>query len=323
MPSTRSKLILDEESFQGLLAAAFTIQQYNAREGGIDAALSAELNETLGTSRGSANDGADVVETEDRENDDDGGATTSVELCQQCGAALPAAGVPCRACDAEVFRPGERLQRTWATMWSMSQEQQSQLPGRISLPKPIGPELVPDLVSELRPEHVPDLATGKDKGKEKENYPADDLIFRAHDGTAAAELGDTFANPATDASIVASETPAPRLKLRFKRADLYLGLAIFVAFVAVFWPAASARRSELRPWERMLIAMGIADPPTQAAEVHYSGDPNIKVWVDTEAALYYCPGDDLYGKSRGGYYSTQHEAQLDRFEPALRRACVQ
>jgi hypothetical protein len=115
--------------------------------------------------------------------------------------------------------------------------------------------------------------------------------------------------------------PAPRLKLRFKRADLYLGLAVLVAFVALLWPAASARSTELRPWERMLIAMGIAEPPTQA-EVHYSGDPNIKVWVDNEAALYYCPGDDLYGKSKGGYYSTQHEAQLDRFEPALRRACV-
>ncbi|MGA7685781.1 MAG: hypothetical protein WCC32_11690 [Terriglobales bacterium] len=289
MPSTRSKLILDEESFQGLLAAAFTIQQYNGREGGIDAALSAELNATLGSDRADVKDGraANDVETEHVEGNEDGPAAASADLCQQCGAALPASGVPCAACDAEIFRPGERLQRTWATMWSMSQEQQSQFPGRIALPKTGGPELVPDIAS-----------ASEDKGEDK-------------------------ALAAVDLSVSVSDTPAPRLMLRFKRADLYLGLAILVALVALLWPAASARRAELRPWERVLIAMGIADPPAQAAEIHYSGDPNIKVWVDTEAALYYCPGDELYGKSRGGYYSTQHEAQLDRFEPALRRACVQ
>jgi len=315
MPSTRSKLILDEESFQGLLAAAFTIQQYNAREGGIDAALSAELNATLGAGRAAVNDGAaaNAVETEDGEGNEDGTAATSVDLCQQCGAALPASGLPCPTCDAEIFRPGERLQRTWATMWSMSQDQQSQLPGRIPLPKPSGPELVPDLAT-----------ASKDGERAKDNAPADDLIFRAPESIAASVLTVAeSANAAADAASSASDTPVPHLTLRFKRADLYLGLAILVAFVALLWPAASARRAELRPWERVLIAMGIADPPTQAAEVHYSGDPNIKVWVDTEAALYYCPGDDLYGKSRGGYYSTQHEAQLDRFEPALRRACVQ
>jgi hypothetical protein len=109
--------------------------------------------------------------------------------------------------------------------------------------------------------------------------------------------------------------------VRFHRADLYLGLAVFIAFVALLWPSSSANRSELTPWERVLVAVGVAEEPSQA-EVHYSGDPNIKVWVDTQAALYYCPGDELYGKSRGGYYSTQHEAQLDHFEPAFRRACV-
>jgi hypothetical protein len=302
MPSTRSKLILDEESFQGLLAAAFTIQQYNGREGGIDAALSAELNATLGASRRAAKDiasSAEPIDGETSEIDSDSPAAISVELCPQCGEALAAKGIPCRACDAEIFRPGERLQRNWATMWSMSQEQHPQLPGRSSSAKSAGPELVPGLPTATMDSEIPERMGAA-------------VLTRTADGTA---------NLAFDASVSAPETPAPRLKLRFKRADLYLGLAVLVAFVALLWPAASARSGDLRPWERMLIAMGIADAPTQA-EVHYSGDPNIKVWVDTEAALYYCPGDDLYGKSRGGYYSTQHEAQLDRFEPALRRACV-
>ena len=71
----------------------------------------------------------------------------------------------------------------------------------------------------------------------------------------------------------------------------------------------------------MLIAVGIAEeaPPV----VHYRGDPDMKVWVDTHTALYYCPGDELYGKSKDGHFTTQREAQADRFEPAERSACVQ
>jgi hypothetical protein len=321
MPSTRSKLILDEESFQGLLAAAFTIQQYNERDGGIDAALSAELNATVGANRAATRNGSDDAEPADgdtSEANSDTAAATSIDLCQQCGAPLPATGVPCPACDAAIFRPGERLQRTWATMWSMSQEQ-SQLPGKISLTKPPGPELVTELPTSGKD------GADSDQARNQDQSPAPDFQFPSPEGIAAAVLAGSQADAASlavGASASASETPVPSLKLRFKRADLYLGLAVLVAFIALLWPAASARSSDLRPWERMLIAIGIAEAPTQA-EVHYSGDPNIKVWVDTEAALYYCPGDELYGKSRGGYYSTQHEAQLDRFEPALRRACVQ
>ncbi len=57
--------------------------------------------------------------------------------------------------------------------------------------------------------------------------------------------------------------------------------------------------------------------------MHHSGDPNMKVWVDTHTALYYCPGDELYGQSPDGHFTTQGEAQQDRFEPAERSACVE
>ena len=68
------------------------------------------------------------------------------------------------------------------------------------------------------------------------------------------------------------------------------------------------------------MAVGIAEAPSST--IQYHGDPNIKVWVDPHAALYYCGGDELYGKSPDGYFTTQHEAQLDNFEPAERSACV-
>ena len=113
-----------------------------------------------------------------------------------------------------------------------------------------------------------------------------------------------------------------RVKLRFRRADVYLGTAIFVAVFALLWPAAGSTRPAtptLSSWDRALIALGIAEAP--APEVHLQGDPAIQVWIDPHTALYYCPGEEQYGKAANGHYSTQREAQMDRFEPASRSAC--
>jgi hypothetical protein len=110
------------------------------------------------------------------------------------------------------------------------------------------------------------------------------------------------------------------VKLRFRRADLYLGLAIFLAAAALLWPAAVPRRpAALAPWERALVMLGIAEAP--APLMHQQGDPNMTVWIDPHTALYYCPGEELYGKTADGHFSTQHDAQSDRFEPANRAAC--
>ena len=110
------------------------------------------------------------------------------------------------------------------------------------------------------------------------------------------------------------------VKLRFHRADLYLGVAIFVAVLALLWPAAGAPRpAALGPWERALVTLGIAEVP--APIVHFQGDPSLAVWVDPHTALYYCPGEEQYGKTADGRFSPQREAQMDRFEPASRSAC--
>jgi hypothetical protein len=323
MPSTRSKLVLDEDSFQGLLAAAFTIQQYNDKRGGIDALLTAEFAgavKTAGAARkngpptnGTLANGAGANRVGTHGNNGvrekitpiDGGTlrAAAVDLCRLCGAPLLAAGLPCSACNGEVFRPGERLQRTWATMWSLSQEQGT-FPGTVPSPERTGAE------SPLAATDLAGVAEG---------LPAEDRVVAAGAEEAALALSNAIDINAVTA---ASGSAGPRVKVRFRRADLYLGLAVLVALVALLWPTTSAGRAELTPWERVLVAVGIAEAPASEAEVQYSGDPNIKVWVDTQAALYYCPGDELYGKSPGGHYTTQHDAQLDRFEPALRRACV-
>jgi hypothetical protein len=115
-----------------------------------------------------------------------------------------------------------------------------------------------------------------------------------------------------------------RLKLRFHRADLYLVVAVAVSTVAMVWvlsatPAPGAQRKpQLRPWERAMISLGLAEAPEPPPK---HGNPNISVWVDPKTALYYCVGEELYGKAPGGHLATQREAQLDQFEPASRAAC--
>ena len=71
-------------------------------------------------------------------------------------------------------------------------------------------------------------------------------------------------------------------------------------------------------FDQVLIGLGLADPPPAPS---YSGNPNVPVWIDVHTALYYCPGADLYGKTPQGKIASQHDAQLDQFEPASRKVC--
>lgn len=53
----------------------------------------------------------------------------------------------------------------------------------------------------------------------------------------------------------------------------------------------------------------------------YGGNPDAKVWIDLHTGLYYCAGDPLYRHTRNGRLARQGDAELDHFEPALRKGC--
>lgn len=120
-----------------------------------------------------------------------------------------------------------------------------------------------------------------------------------------------------------------------RRGDIYLAIAVILVAGVIRWgiwsdhsvsatgkPAAGQRRvapgADLSMFDRMLISLGMADPPPAP---EYKGNPDTQVWVDLHTALYYCPGTDLYGKTQKGKFTSQKDAQLDQFEPAYRRAC--
>jgi hypothetical protein len=112
------------------------------------------------------------------------------------------------------------------------------------------------------------------------------------------------------------------------RADLYVGAAVLLLLVVLSgWglrpsethvPSKHSPQPNLSLFEKMLVNLGLAEaPPTPV----YLGNPNARVWVDLHTALYYCSGSDLYGKTPGGKFTTQRDAQLDQFEPAARKNC--
>jgi GAF domain-containing protein len=134
--------------------------------------------------------------------------------------------------------------------------------------------------------------------------------------------------------------------IRTHRGDLALSGAFVLFLITILWaissdhpttsadsgkaappatavPAKSKRKQappppKLTMFEEFLISVGLAEPPPAPS---YSGNPNIPVWVDIHTALYYCPGSDLYGKTPQGKIASQHDAQIDQFEPASRKVC--
>jgi putative methionine-R-sulfoxide reductase with GAF domain len=121
-----------------------------------------------------------------------------------------------------------------------------------------------------------------------------------------------------------------------RRGDVYLTIAIILVAFVTFWGVWSGRSvgasgtpsgaahhkaapdADLSLFDRMLISLGLADPPETPES---KGNPTTQVWVDLQTALYYCPGADLYGKTPKGKFASQRDAQLDQFEPAARQAC--
>jgi ribosomal protein L40E len=318
MSPNRPNLILDEQSFEGLLSAAFTIQEHNDH----------------------------IKQARQTKASDESRHPPTNMVCRHCGAMKTAAGSHCQSCGLEDFRPGERLQRNWASMWLRSQYQVQGREHPLDTDDPMLPEGTLNAHADNASDNGSNNASNN--GSEEshlalQTFPqfasGDSNLSMAipNANLAGAIPGDGGGHPdfesnfdlnlslLSDANDTHTKALARRLsdwrvKLRFQRADLYLGLAIFVAATALLWPSAVPRRStSLDPWERALVTLGIAEEP--APLIHSPGDPKAQVWIDPHTALYYCPGEEQYGKTEDGRFSSQREAQMDRFEPAGRSAC--
>lgn len=151
-----------------------------------------------------------------------------------------------------------------------------------------------------------------------------------------ASAGQDGRLPGGETEEVPSAAPRGRLATiwREQRATIYLAAALGVlAVVVTSWimqpptppspaPAVAGQETpaapELSMLDKMLVGLGLAEAPSAPPR---QGDPDARVWVDVHTALYYCSGTELYGKTKGGRYAKQRDAQLDQFQPAARKAC--
>jgi hypothetical protein len=299
MSSTRSKLQLDEQSFQGLLAAAFTIQEH--------ADLLKRVTEVT----------PQLAPEPEAEHP---------RVCPHCAAPLKKNESRCGQCGLEEFRPGERMQRKFASLWEMSQEhgvrqERTHQPSEESVLELASSGLSAlSEASSQSPDHRPSHHDAEQNKTEWEMEPPIEAEHPAHSIALATSEEDSLKEATHPRARLRNALHDLRQQFNIHRADLYLGMAVVVAIFALLSPTPAApQKPRLAPWQRVLVNLGIAEAP--APQIHYRGDPNIEVWVDPHTALYYCPGDDLYGKTADGRLSGQREAQVDQFEPANRAAC--
>ena len=93
---------------------------------------------------------------------------------------------------------------------------------------------------------------------------------------------------------------------------------ILVVSAGLGWTNYHQVLEEKFPWiDQILMKPKLKEMPSEI----YKGNPDAKVWIDTRSGLYYCKGEDVYGKTPHGKFAKQRNAQLDQFEPANRQGC--
>jgi len=63
-------------------------------------------------------------------------------------------------------------------------------------------------------------------------------------------------------------------------------------------------------------------PESNVNKAYGTGNPGMKVWVNTRSGTYHCAGTTWYGNTQEGEYMTQQEAQDKGYRPAANRACL-
>ena len=259
-------------------------------------------------------------------------------FCGRCGTARPAG-----------TSPSGDLQSKWASMWHLQQAAENKQHEETE-PASEDNELSLPTFAEDRPSHETSSELPPELQKVMEQFseePDEAEVASGHDSALVID-GEVAEDALATAVPEAGKTPSPwasatkankwleslnpkspgGIWLAKHRADLYVaGAVVLLLIVLSGWgmrPADNRTQSKnsaqpnLTLFEKLLINLGLAEtPPTPV----YLGNPNASVWVDLHTALYYCSDSDLYGKTPGGKFTTQRDAQLDQFEPAARKNC--
>ena len=281
--------------------------------------------------------------------------------CESCGAELAPGEAFCGSCGtSRASVSGKDLQSKWATLWNLKQATESTA-AAVPEAEPLDSAAKDDgfsatesteaLTQELsdtpgRPEEDPFPAPAAETSSSPEatEIPESQAIQVSTPKPVEARVWFRSIAVSPPAVQLRGFLQKAKVFARAHRGDLALGASFVLFLITIIWaisadhsttsadsgtpPTATAgaparvKRKPALPklsmFEELLVSLGLAEPPPAPS---YSGNPDIPVWVDVHTALYYCPGSDLYGKTPQGKIASQHDAQLDQFEPASRKVC--
>jgi hypothetical protein len=247
--------------------------------------------------------------------------------CRVCGRPFLSNEAFCGNCSMPrvAGAPSEDLQSKWASLWYM-QKAQSALDERV----PSQTLQAGASYSEQQTSETPDW---QDEQEEQEARPQsvwrrpEPVLDSARPHQEPASIpaldDDAIAPPSWDDSIRAVWTrtlQAVRLQARRKDTAIVMTTSLALILLLVVWAWPTPASPHLTWFESVLVELGLAQVPSRTPAAP-TGNPDVRVWVDVHTALYYCPGSDLYGKTPGGQFETQHDAQQDQFEPATGVVC--
>jgi putative methionine-R-sulfoxide reductase with GAF domain len=258
-------------------------------------------------------------------------------LCRGCGKQLTGEESFCGSCGLPTpnRKPTGDIQSKWASLWQMQQAAEKERLGKTQGQEPTDALALPHdsalmILKQISEGIIPDWGSEQEeaalqlKNENEIRILPDDLVPPASPRspwTSAAHARQWLESltPHSDKRVWLAKT------WRRQRANIYLGTAILLLITVIAgWNSIGPQshtdpgRPKLSLFEKALIALNLAEPPPAPV---YSGNPKTQVWVDLHTALYYCPGEDLYGKTDGGKMTTQRDAQQDQFQPALRKPC--
>jgi len=97
-------------------------------------------------------------------------------------------------------------------------------------------------------------------------------------------------------------------------------LVFIIVVIGLFaFPVFAADPTTVPPAQQQSIVGTLHAQLTLAAESQ--GNPNVKVWVNTNSGVYHCPGTRWYGNTKTGEYMTQKQAQEKGYRPAYGKVC--
>lgn len=240
--------------------------------------------------------------------------------CRMCGRPFTADEQFCGFCSMPrpVERQAEELQSKWASLWFMQQAQKvlREAPPPTPEPPPQESEIeatADDLAAESIPDLFPEPVLAPVEPKPL-MWPR-----RAPPEPAPENEASATGFMAPEVSFPFDERPQLTERIgglakRYWRNAMLATLALVLAYgLMLAWP----KPGQPTWYQALMSRLGVHSKPAKV----FAGAPDTRVWIDVHTQLYYCSGEDLYGKTPDGEFTTQYNAQSDGFLPASNTTC--